>query len=212
MPVPSALTTYTCDRPVDDPSLAVEPGEQRLDPARRLPALVLGVVALVAGAAGEGDLLAVGRPRRLGEALGHRPERAHLAGSGDGHHVQRRLLLLLAALGREGEEPSVGRPGRLGVVGSRRDRRRIAIGTGEPHPAGRRVLVEVDRRHDEGDALCRRATPPARRPRSVRGTARGAGRRTGRRSVGGCRRQWSVMAVDRYRYPPYCRSDLRIVG
>ena len=139
--------------PVDDPALAVELREERLDLPRRLPALVLGVVALVAGAAGEGDQLAVGRPGRLGEALGHRSQRPHLAGAGDRHDVQRRLLLLLAALGREGEEAPVRRPGRLGVVGSGRDGRRIAVGSGEPHPACRRVLVEVDRRHDEGDAL-----------------------------------------------------------
>ena len=47
-------------RAVEDPVLAVEPREEALDLARRLPADVLGLVALVAGAARERDPPAVG--------------------------------------------------------------------------------------------------------------------------------------------------------
>ena len=46
--------------PIDDPVLAVEAAEEPLDLARRLPRGVLGLVALVAGAAGERDPPPVG--------------------------------------------------------------------------------------------------------------------------------------------------------
>ena len=67
VPVPSAGTTYTCaGRSTIQPS-PLRLGEERLDLARRLPALVLGVVAGVAGAAGERQALAVGRPAQVGD-------------------------------------------------------------------------------------------------------------------------------------------------
>ena len=49
---------------VADPAFVVEAGEERLDLARRLPPLVLRLVPRVAGAAGVGEPLAVGRPGR----------------------------------------------------------------------------------------------------------------------------------------------------
>ena len=124
-------------RAVEHPALVVEAGEERLDLARRLPALVLGLVAGIAGAAGERQPLAVGRPGDVGDAVGHRDDRAHLAGAVDGQDVQRRLLVLLAAPRAERQPAAVGRPHRAGVVGAGRDRRRVTVRPGQPDPRRR---------------------------------------------------------------------------
>ena len=86
------------ERSVDDPAHVVEAGEERLDLARRLPPLVLGVVAGIAGPAGEREPLAVRRPREVVDAVGHRRTTVRTSpGPVDGQDVERRLVLLLAA-------------------------------------------------------------------------------------------------------------------
>ena len=83
-------------RAVEDPALVVEPAEEPLDLAWRLPALVLGLVAGVTGAAREGQPASVGGPRHVADTVRQRGDGAHLAGAFDGQDVQRRLVLLLA--------------------------------------------------------------------------------------------------------------------
>src|SRR4051794_30953988 len=61
---------------VEDPVLTVETGEEALDFAWRLPADVFGLVAGVAGTAGEGDPPPVGRPCEVAESVGHGADRA----------------------------------------------------------------------------------------------------------------------------------------
>jgi hypothetical protein len=94
-------------RAVEHPVLAVQPAEQALDLSRRLPGGALGAVALVTGAAGEGDRATVGRPGHVVEAIGHRAQRANLAHAADRKDVQRRVALLLAASRREREVSAV---------------------------------------------------------------------------------------------------------
>ena len=148
---------------VEDPVLAVEPREEAFHLPRRLPADVLGFVALVAGAAGERDPAAVGRPLEIAEAVRHRAHGPRLARSGDREDVERRVTLLLAASRRERQELAVGRPLGVAVVRTGRDR-----GAVEPDPCVADVLLEVDGPHDEHDPRLRRGTGPAPRRRCVR--------------------------------------------
>ena len=95
------------ERPVEDPVLAVEPGEEPLDLARRLPRHVLGVVPLVAGAAREGQTCSVGRPGEVAEAVDHGAHLSGLARCVDREHVERRVLLVVTAPADERQPASV---------------------------------------------------------------------------------------------------------
>ena len=180
-------------RPVGDPPDVVEPAEERLDLAGWLPALVLGLVAGVAGAAGERDPRPVGRPLDVVDAIRHRDDGAGLARAVDGQDVERGVVLLgrplLATARREGQEPAVGRPHRGAVARPGGQRRRRAVGPGQPDAAAGGVLVDVDRRDDERGALTvgRQGRTAGRDPAvdDAAGDVAVGGRRRGGRALGG---------------------------
>ena len=164
-------------RAIADPPLVVEAAEEPLDLARCLRLFVFGVVALVAGAAGERDLRPVGAETHIAYSVGHRGDGAHLATGADRHDVQRGLVVGVAALGGERERGAVGTPRRLPVMLAVGHRARCGLAgcvwsawsawsawsVGEPHLRRGGVGGNVDPRHDERDL------------RSVRGHRRRAG-------------------------------------
>ena len=141
---------------IEDETLAVEPREEPFDLARRLPAFVVGRVALVLGAADERDRTAVGAPLDAVDTVLHRRNGPQLARSVHRQHMQRRLPLLLAASGCEREAAAIGAPRRVAVTllavgewpwGS------AAVGRCDPQLGAVAVLGEIhlgDLEHDLG--------------------------------------------------------------
>ena len=151
--------------PVDDPALAVEPGQEPVDaPGRAGPVVVALAVARRAFAGGEGDPGAVRGERHLVDRLVAPAHRAGLAGAVDGQDPQ------LRAHPRHGrrvrEVASVGRPRRVGVgVGPRGQGhgRGAAVGPGQPDRAAVMVGREVDAGHGERDPGAVGGDPRVRR-------------------------------------------------
>ncbi len=142
--VPSAAMTYTCFGRSKTQSSVSRRAKNRSTLARRLPGRVGCAIALVPGAAAEGDPPCVGRPGDIIEAIGHGARRADLARSADRCDPQRRFHGLLPLGGSKGEEPPVGRPSRVSI-----DR---PIGEGrvvEPYAPYRGVALDVSGRDDE---------------------------------------------------------------
>ena len=141
-------------RAVEDPALVVEAGEERLDLARRLPALVLGLVAGVAGAAGEGQPAcrrATTRRRRCRRASWRRVR------TSPGPSTGSTCSVASSSFSPRRERKASQRPS--GDHAGWPSWGPAVTGAGSPSgPASQTrlrggVLVEVDRRHDEGDAL-----------------------------------------------------------